>query len=454
MILDWAPLAHGIVGREDLPIPRQAFFIGATVVLVASFVALATLWQSPRFEEERERRVLGVPRAVEALCGAIGVAVFGVVVYAGLAGTQSVPANLAPTAIHVLFWVGVPVLSLLFGDVFRAFNPWRAIGRAGGWVAGRIGGDRLPEPLPYPERLGFWPAVAGVAAYGWLENVSTQRDDPSLLAILALLYAATQLVGMSLYGVEAWSRRGDGFGVYFRLFAGLSPLDWRDRALHLRKPLSGVTRIPAEAGVVALVVVAIGVTTFDGLSEGPIWTDVARNLNDAGTGAGLSAGNATSLTYTIGLLLVLALVFLLYRLGVAGMRSVDRDRSPTELARAFAHSLIPIALAYVVAHYFSLLAYQGQATAYLVSDPLGKGSNLFGTADQTIDYGIVSANGIWYVQVGSLILGHVAALVLAHERALIFYRDPQKATGSQYWMLAVMVIFTTLGLYLLSAANQ
>jgi hypothetical protein len=136
------------------------------------------------------------------------------------------------------------------------------------------------------------------------------------------------------------------------------------------------------------------------------------------------------------------------------MRSVDRERSPTELARAFAHSLVPIALAFVVAHYFSSLAYQGQAIGYLASDPLGRGSNLFGTADQTIDYGVVSANGIWYVQVGSLILGHVAALVLAHDRALVFYRDAKKATGSQYWMLAVMVCFTTLGLYLLSAANQ
>ncbi len=454
MIFDVAPLAHGIVGREDLPIPRQAFFIGATVVLVVSFLGLAYLWQSPRFEELRERRLFGVPRIVEVVCGLLGVAAFVAVVYAGLNGTQNVQANLAPTVVHVIFWVGVPVLSLLFGDVFRAFNPWRAAGRGFGWLAGRVAAGRLPEPLPYPERLGWWPAAAGIAAYGWLENVSPQRDDPSTLAVLALVYAAVQLVGMSLYGVEAWTRRGDGFSVYFRLFGLLSAFDWRERALFLRRPLAGVTHLRAEPGLVALVVVAIGVTTFDGFKEGPIWTDVARNLQDALGDAGFSAGDATRIVYTFGLVLVLLFVFALYRLGVAGMRSVDRERSPTELARAFAHSLVPIALAYVVAHYFSLLAYQGQAMAYLVSDPLGRGSNVFGTADQTIDYGVVSANGIWYVQVGSLILGHVAALVLAHERALVFYRDPQKATGSQYWMLAVMVIFTTLGLYLLSAANQ
>ncbi len=454
MTLDWAVLAHGIVGREDLPIPRQWFGVATTIVLVASFVGLAALWPQPRLEDRPDRRLFGVPRIVEALCGAIGVAVFGLLVYAGLEGTQSVPANIVPTSVHVVFWVGIPVLSLLFGDVFRAFNPWRAVGRAGGWLAGKVAGGRLPEPLPYPDRLGWWPAVAGIAAYGWLENVSTQRDDPSTLAILALAYAAIQLVGMSLYGVESWSRRGDGFGVYFRLFAALSPLHWRDRALSVRRPLSGVTGLRPDPGLVALVVVAIGVTTFDGFKEGPVWTDVARNLNDAWTGLGLSAGSATRISYTLGLVLVLLLVFVLYRLGVAGMRSIDRDRSPTELQRAFAHSLVPIALAYVVAHYFSLLAYQGQAMAYLVSDPLGRGSDVFGTADQTIDYGVVSANGIWYVQVGSLVIGHVAALVLAHDRALVFYRDPKNATGSQYWMLAVMVTFTVLGLYLLSAGND
>ena len=452
-LLDIAPLAHGIVGREDLPISKTWFLVGATAVLVVSFVALATLWQQPKLEDPRERRLLRVPRVVEMLCGALGVAVFAIVVYAGLKGTQNVQANLAPTAIHVIFWVGIPVLSLLFGDVFRAFNPWRAIGRAGGWVAGRVAAGRLPEPLPYPERLGLWPAAAGIAAYGWLENVSPDRDDPSTLAILALVYAATQLVGMSLYGVESWTRRGDGFAVYFRLFGLLSAFDWRERALWLRRPLFGVTR-PPEAGLVALVVVAIGITTFDGFQEGPIWVDVARNLQDPLLDAGMSAGDATRIVYTFGLALALLVVFLLYRIGVGAMRRIDRDRSATELARAFAHSLVPIGLAYVVAHYFSLLAYQGQAMGYLVSDPLGEGSDVFGTANQTIDYGVVSANGIWYVQVGALVIGHVIALVLAHERALTFYRDAKKATDSQYFMLAVMVAFTMLGLYLLSEANQ
>ena len=144
----------------------------------------------------------------------------------------------------------------------------------------------------------------------------------------------------------------------------------------------------------------------------------------------------------------------LFWIGFAGMRTVGGGHDAAELARRFAPSLIPIALAYVVAHYFSLLAYQGQAMASLVSDPLGDGSNVFGTAEATIDYNLIGATGIWYVQVGALVLGHAAGLALAHDRALEVYRRARAAIRSQYWMLAVMVAFTSLGLWLLSASAQ
>jgi hypothetical protein len=141
----------------------------------------------------------------------------------------------------------------------------------------------------------------------------------------------------------------------------------------------------------------------------------------------------------------------LYLLGAAGMHDVDRRHSTHELVDRFAHTLLPIALAYVVAHYFSLLAYQGQAMDYLVSDPLGRGDDFFGTASAGIDYTWITTTGIWYVQVAALVLGHVAGLTLAHDRALATYEEPRAATRSQYWMLAVMVAFTSLGLWLLSA---
>jgi hypothetical protein len=449
--------AHGIVGRQDLPIPRWMFAWAAATVLVASFVGLAALWPKPRLQRLEERVVLRFPRLLDPLCGAIGVALFGFVVYAGLAGTQTATANIAPTFIYVIFWVGIPFASVLLGDVFRAFNPWRALARAVAWIGRRMGVGGA-DPLPYPSWLGRWPAALTILLFAWLELVYVNRDDPSKLAILALAYAAVQLVGMALYGIDEWEDKADGFSVYFGLFAMLSPLHWGPGELRVRKPLEGVVQLTTVTGTVALLCVAIGTTSFDGFSNGTLWNGdtggggIAGFLNDRFSDLGFGAENALQAAFTVGLVGMVLFVSALYRLGVTGMHGVG-ERFPTkDLARRFVHTLVPIALAYVVAHYFSLLVYQGQAVAYLASDPLGDGSDLFGTASSTIDYGVVSATGIWYVQVGALIVGHVCGLILAHDRALATYRDPRDATRSQYWMLAVMVAFTSLGLWILSAA--
>jgi hypothetical protein len=310
-----------------------------------------------------------------------------------------------------------------------------------------------PRPLPYPERLGRWPAAVTIAAFGWLELVYQSRDDPSTLAVLALAYAALQLAGMSFYGIDTWNERADGFAVYFNLFARLSPWERRDGVLYLRPPLSGVTGLSLLPGTVALLCVAIGVTTFDGFTQGGVWKDLAPDIEQWFIDLGLGLQAAVQIAHTIGLLACIGAVALLYRVGVSGMHTVGRGHRTGELSGQFAHSLAPIAFAYVLAHYFSLLAFQGQASAYLLSDPLGDGSDLFGTASVQIDYDWISSNGIWYVQVGALVVGHVAGLILAHDKAVSIYREAREATRSQYWMLLVMIGFTSLGLWLLSAVN-
>jgi len=213
--------AHGLVGKQDLPIPTWLFVWAASAVLIASFVALAALWPTPRLQVPRERTVARVPALLEPLCGALGVAAFALVLYAGFAGAQDTRTNILPTVVFVIFWVGMPIASLLFGDVFRAFNPWRATGHAVGWLAKRLGGDALPDALTYPARLGYWPAALGILAFVWIELAWAQQDVPSSLATVAVLYAALQLLAMSLFGVAAWSDRGDAFGVYFAMFARL-----------------------------------------------------------------------------------------------------------------------------------------------------------------------------------------------------------------------------------------
>ena len=199
-------------------------------------------------------------------------AAFVITVYAGFAGSQTATANLAPTVVYVVFWVAIPFATLLLGDVFAAFNPWRAIAR--GRLARRA---RAPRRRP---RAAALPGVAraagrrrsGSSLFAWVELVYVNQDDPSQLAMMMLLYAAVQLVGMSVYGIEAWSRHADAFGVYFRLFSLLSPLHWRARTLYLRPPLAGAPTLDAGPGTVALLCTMIGTVSFDGLSQGAIWT--------------------------------------------------------------------------------------------------------------------------------------------------------------------------------------
>ena len=445
--------AHGLVGRADLPIPKGLFAAAAAAVLVVSFVALASLWSTPRLQERRERRLLRLPLAVDALLGAAGVVAFAAVVYAGLAGTDSEQDNLAPTAVFVIMWVGVPFVSLLFGDVFRLLSPWRAIGRAVGWVVARVA---PAEPLDYPQRLGRRPAAAGILFFGFVELCWAAGREPRTLAILALLYAVVAFVGMSLYGVEPWTRNADPFGVYFGLFASLAPVTRRDGVLYARPPVVGTVTLPPVRGLVALLVVAIGITAFDGGSEGTVFNSVAPDLQDFFRSLGFGIARALELTFALGLVFTVLLVAAIYWGAIAGMgqRGLRRPMSRGALGLALAHALVPIVAAYVVAHYFSLLAYNGQDIWRLASDPLGDGSDLFGGGDRPIDYSVVSATAIWYVQVGALVTGHVAALVLGHDRALALYEDPKAGTRSQVVMLVLMVCFTVLGLFLLSASNS
>ena len=196
-------------------------------------------------------------------------------------------------------------------------------------------------------------------------------------------------------------------------------------------------------------IASIATTSFDGAQEGAL-ADPIKSTFGRISELNISLPNALRLTDTIYLLVCLAGVAALYLIGVQGMRTVRN--APPAPRLGFAHTLIPIAFAYLVAHYFSLFVFQEQAQfTYLLSDPLGTGTtDLFGTASSGIDFSVISANAIWYVQVGALVIGHVCGLTLAHDRAIAYWKDYRQASRSQVWMLAVMVGFTCFGLYLLA----
>jgi hypothetical protein len=453
-------IGHGLVGRADLPIPEWLFGWAAAVVLLVSFAALSLLWREPKLEDDDVFRPAPdwlsralINRVTDVLAGVIGVGLLVLVVVSGLFGVQSPPiSNFAPTFIYVIFWVGLVPASIFLGDIFKAFNPWRAIARGTAFVAARVAGP-LPASFPYPARLGHWPAVGTILCFTWMELAYLESDSPDSLAIATLVYTAVTLLAIAVYGTESWIEKGEGFSVYYNLFSRISPVTVREGRLGLRRPLSGLPKLVPVAGTVPLLIVMLGTVTFDGASEGAIWSDAGGWVRDRFADISLSAGTSGELSFTVGMLLGIGVIALIYTIGIAGARTVGHE-SQSALARTFVHTLVPIAAVYAIAHYFSFLAYNGQGIIYLASDPLGEGWDLFGTADKGIDYTVIGATAIWYAQVGALVVGHVCGLVLAHDRALSVYPNVRDAVRSQYWMLGVMIAYTTFGLWLLAQANQ
>lgn len=459
------PVAHALVARKDLPIPAWLFAWGASIVLIISFFALSAAWRKPRFEDERWRpldegfskALLSIP--VQVICGAIGVFFLGFSIYAGLKGTEAPDRNFALTFLFVTAWLGFPLFSVIFGDVFRPFNPWRAVARVIGGAFTMIAGQP-PAHLKYPQRLGRWPAAITLLAVVWLEVVYGASGgvavglSPHAAGMAALIYTLYTLVMMTLFGVETWCERGEVFSVYFGMFSQLGSFGVRDGRLGRRLPLSASTHWATIPGSAAVVIASIASTSFDGAQEGAFKSAIIKTFEWLAE-TGLSLTTSLRLADTIFMALCFLGVGMVYLIGVRGMSTVRGAPPLGKLRAGFAHTLIPIAFAYLVAHYFSLFVFQEQAQfTYLLSDPLGTATtDLFGTASGGINFRLLSANAIWYVQVGALVIGHVVGLTLAHDRATAYWGDYKQAARSQYWMLAVMVAFTCFGLYLLSVGN-
>ncbi|MFI6326440.1 hypothetical protein ACIBG8_53590 [Nonomuraea sp. NPDC050556] len=396
-------LAHGVGSRSDLPIPAFYAYAGAIAALVVSFLALGLLWADSRFRGEAAGRVLPWKAPSLRWVGAVALLF--------TAGWLLAPddGNAAPYLVYVLFWVGLVPASLLFGPVWRSLNPFRL----------------LPDRPRLPLKVGYWPAALGLFAFTWMELVSPEPAARSTLAILLVVYGAAQTVGVLVYG-HAWLERGDPFEVYSTLIGHLAVLGRRsDGSVVLRSPLNGLDAIAPAPGLVAAVCVLLGSTGYDGFSNAPAWVDALQTGPLGRTGLG-----------TLGLLAAILLVGLLYAacLGLAGVIGGRKG-----LAGAFAHSLVPIAIGYLIAHYFSLFAIEGQRAVIL-------GFRL----PLVVNTEVVSAGTIATVQVLAIIAGHVLGVVAAHDRSvrLLPYG---RAVAGQIPLFLLMVCYTIGGLTLLFA---
>jgi hypothetical protein len=432
------PLAHGIGSVQDPPIPMWLAYYGAAAVLVLSFALLGALWKTPILERERLRSLIPVPAAaLRVLLGALGLGLFVVVFAAALVGERSVGTNLAPTFIWVIFWIGLVPVTLLLGNVWAWVNPWRAAADLVAWCWSRAQLEWEP-PFSYPERLARWPAAFLLFSFVAMELAYTDPSDPRMLALAVAIYSWITWVGMAAFGRDVWLQNGEAFTVYFGLLSRLSILTLRDGRFALR-PLANVARDREPPGTVAFVAVMLGSVAFDGFSRPSYWQGRLFRIDSE---LGAIAFNL------LGLIVGVAFVACAYVAAVEVARRIGRERA--RLEQAFIGSLIPIAIAYLVAHYATLLLVQGQLVIPLASDPFGYGWDLFGTLDYRVNVQPLSADQVWYLQAGALVFGHVLGLVLAHDKALALFGSSKVALRTQYAMLGLMVLYTVGGLWVLS----
>lgn len=435
--------AHGIGGAKDLPIPAEYAMAGAGAALAVSFIVLALAWRTPRFDAATHGRpapawlasLVDSP-AFALVLRVLGLVFFGYVVWAAVAGPDLL---LNPTfgVVYVLLWVGLVPMSLLFGPFYRAVSPVRTIHLA----FTRLTGGRPDEGIAtLPRWMGMWPAALGLLAFVWLELVYPGSTYLSPVRLWFAAYLAISIVGAAVFGSE-WLEKADPFEVYSTLVGHLSVFGrTADGTLVLRSPLGNLDGVPPDRGLVGVVAVLFGSTAFDSFKDSNEWLRFTQS----------SSLSSTWLDFLA--LLVFCTVVGASFAAATMSTGVQEGLGRRTLPDRFAHSVVPIVVGYVVAHYLSYFVEVGQQTVVQLSDPLGKGWNLLGTADWKVSYWISThPTFLAVVKVLAVVTGHVLGVVAAHDRAVKLLPKRHQLTG-QLPLLFVMVFYTVTGLYLLFGA--
>jgi hypothetical protein len=443
--------AHGFGQRYELPLPLSLYLYGAAAVVALSFLVFGLFLHGAPASRTRPQidlragglaRILGQPAVTLALRLA-GLALFVVVLLAGLLGDQNPYRNIAPTFVWIIWWVGFAYIAAFVGDVWWLINPWRTVFDGLQWLYRRFGGrGALGAGLTYPPALGAWPACILLLAFSWTELVYPNAASPIHIAALAIAYSALTWAGMLLFGRDVWLQNGEVFSLVFGTFARFAPTESRNGQLLLRPFGAGLLDpMPVSPSQMAFVLLLLASVLYDGLIGTGEWAAFEGALRERWPGLGDLAVRSIGLP-------AFWLLFAGAYLGICAVMSwVASGRpAPLEVARSFALTLIPIAIGYHVAHYLVFLLIQGQYIIPLLSDPLGRGWNLFGTAGYRVDIAVAGARFAWYTALGAIVSGHVLAVYLGHVRAMAVFAPTHVALGTQVALTALMVVYTFVGL--------
>ncbi|WP_323192455.1 hypothetical protein [Halostella sp. PRR32] len=433
--------AHGVGGtRFDAPLPLSLLFVGA-----GATVGLTAVWlgaTGTRLDGVRARRLASLsPKTATALRGVARVAflvAFVWVLYAGLFGKQVRAENFATVFVWPVWIRGVGLVAVLFGSPWRALSPWLTVYDGLAWLEG----TDVSLVGAYPSRLGEWPAVFGfVAGIGIVENLTVIPRSPRLTATVVAAYALVMVAGGLCFGRE-WFRRADALDVLYRLFGRVAPVAATRDAdggirFELRAPWHGTTDGVSDLSVTAFVVATVYTVSFDGFTSTSEYQTILFDVREAlGVGPVVSVGLYA--VGFVGFLVAFALV------AATTDRLVGNSESWRTTACAFAPTVLPIAVAYELAHnYPYVLRNAGQLAAVL-------GPYLGSATDAIEPLWWLSLPAFWWSQILLIVGGHVVAVVASHEVARRRYATRSLARRAHLPLTALMIGYTVLSLWIVS----
>lgn len=453
--------SHAFGQRYDLPLPLSLYLYSAGFVIAVSFFIAALILRSGEPDARSWTRDISHSlfarwlnvRPLSIMLKLLSLCLLLLVLVTGLSGKQDPSANFAPIFIWVIWWVGLAYVAAFIGNVWDLVNPWRVLHDALSTLL-----PRWRDPVfEYPERLASWPAVLLFLIFAYLEFISGVAQQPATLAWFVIGYTLITQTGMRLFSAETWLRHGEAFTVVFGLMARFGLLHGKGGKMQLRLPGAGLlSEQPVSLSLMAFTILMLTTVSFDGFIETPFWF----GLNTSVYAALMSYQKITAslAPQTVQQLILSSALVLFYLLfvgvylcfSVLTCRLSQADTNVIVTARRYVLSLVPIAIAYHLAHYLSYLLLAGQLVIPILSDPFVLGWNLFGTTDYRIDISVIDAADVWYLSVCAIVIGHITAVCLAHVTAL--RREPRRKTAiiSQLPLLVLMIAYTMISLWILS----
>lgn len=457
LLIPFEAAAHAFGSRYDLPLPLSFYLFAAALAVAASFAGAFFVFVPGR--TRRLRLEIALPdwcsRMLAISCGALGLSVLAMVLITAASGPASPTKNFATVFVWVLWWVGFVLFSALVINIWHWLNPFR--------ILAEMASRRRKSAVHLPD-VAAWLAPLGLLFISWLELCSDISEDPGAMFWIIITYLLATVAGAVIFGIEAWMEKCDPLARLFTLAGAIAPLalDRKSRVFTLRLPAAGLVEMRARLpGAELFILILVAIVMFDGLSETSLWQSVlefvtqSKDLRPWLLDLQAMGIDILQLLQTLGLLSLILAALFCYRLlsmvmwlsaGGAGNDNGGID----DLARRFITSILPIAIAYHLAHYVSYLVLAGQLILPIINDPFTLGWDLFGLGAYRINMGLINAEDVWWVAISAVISGHVLSVFVAHAQAMAWFKSRQRAILSQVPMALFMITLTMSSLWVLS----